>query len=121
LSVRLIPYAKQNPPTASGRAAAIGPEDIIASLSAPSAKIWLREHDDNNDLLLIEPSADNQLIVPRWIENESHAPINKGMWRRTPKGGEMEIKGAILGVDGTEYLPEGKRDRSYQIHRFGFT
>lgn len=39
----------------------------------------------------------------------------------TPRGGEWEIKGAILGSDRTEYIPEGKRDRSCQIHRYGFT
>ena len=38
-------------------------------------------------------------------------------WRRTPKGGELEIKGAILARDATEYLSEGKRDRSWQLHR----
>jgi len=121
LSALLNSHAKHSPPTASGKAAAMGTEDIIASLSAPSGKIWLRERDDNSDLLLIEPPAEKQLIVPRWIENESHSPINKGMWRRTPNGGEMEVKGAILGRDGTECVPEGKRDRSCQIHRFGFT
>ena len=28
---------------------------------------------------------------------------------------------ALLGRDGTEYVPQGKRDRSCQIFRFGFT
>jgi len=43
------------------------------------------------------------------------------MWRETPIGGDLEIKGGLLGTDRVEYVPEGKRDRSYQIHRFGFT
>jgi hypothetical protein len=59
--------------------------------------------------------------VPRWHENEQNSAINKGMWRKTPSGGELEIEGALLGLDETEYLPEGKRDRSFQIFRFGFT
>lgn len=120
LSAQLTSYAEHNPPMAKGKAAAMGTSDIIASLSAHSAKIWPLERDDNTDLLLIEPPVEKQLIVPRWIENESHSP-SKGMWRCTPSGGEMEAKGAILGTDGTEYVPEGKRDRSCQIHRFGFT
>jgi hypothetical protein len=121
LSAKLSSYATRNPPTPLGKAAPMAIEGIAASLSAPSAKIWLRERDDKNEFQLLELPPENQLIVRRWLENESQAPINKGMWRRTPKGGEMEVKGAILGVDGTEYVPEGKRDRSCQIHRFGFT
>ena len=86
-------------------------------MEAPSTKIWPRERDDNGISLF----ADHQLIVPRWHGNEQHAVFNKGMWRRTPRGGELEIKGAILGPDTAEYIPEGKRDRSCQIHRFGFS
>ena len=92
-------------------------EDIRASLSAPSAKVWPRESDDNHDILIVE----NELVVPRWVQNEEHAEINRGMWRRTPIGSELEIKGGLLGADETEYIPEGKRDRSCQIHRFGYT
>ena len=55
--------------------------------------------------------------LPRWHEAEQHT--FNGMWRKNPRGGELEIKGALLGLDMTEYLP--KRDRSCQIHRFGFT
>ncbi|MER8809231.1 hypothetical protein [Mesorhizobium australicum] len=92
-------------------------EDIRCSLAAPSAKLWPRERDDNDEPLLIE----QELQVPRWLENEQHVQVNKGMWRRTPTGGELEIKGGIVGADGIEYVPNGKRDRSCQIHRFGFT
>ncbi len=113
----LISFVDHNPPIPIGRVTSMTSRDIQASLEAPSAKVWPRERDDDDNLLFVE----HQLVVPRWLENEQYASINKGMWRRTPNGGELEIKGAILGKDGTEYLPEGKRDRSYQIHRFGFT
>lgn len=113
----LISFAEQIPPTCNGRATPMASEDIRASLDAPSAKIWPRERDDNGTSLL----ADDLLFVPRWHANEKHASINKGMWRLTPSGGELEIKGALLGPDTTEYVPEGKRDRSCQIFRFGFT
>jgi hypothetical protein len=114
----LMTFAKQNPPPPIGKAAPMIPEDIKASLVAPSAKIWPRERDDTDDLLL---AADQPLVVPRWCENEQRAFINKGMWRRTPRGGELEIKGALLGRDHTEFIPKHKRDRSCQIHQFGFT
>ncbi|WP_334398841.1 hypothetical protein [Bradyrhizobium sp. AZCC 2289] len=113
----LISFAENNVPIPVGKAAPMASEEIKASLDAPSAKIWPRERDDNGNSLL----ADHQLLVLRWEENEPHASINKGMWRRTPRGGELEIKGGILGPDGTEYIPTGKRDRSCQIHHFGFT
>lgn len=113
----LVSFAAQTPPTCNGSAVPMTLDDIRASLESPSAKIWPRERDDNGDTLLV----DHQLSVPRWIANEQHASINKGAWRRTPKGGELEIKGALLGPDRTEYIPEYKRDRSCQIFRFGFT
>jgi hypothetical protein len=113
----LMSFAEHTPPPCNARAAPMASEDIRASLKAPSAKIWPRERDDNGTSLL----ADDLLFVPRWDANEQHASINKGMWRRTPSGGELEMKGAILGADMTEYIPEGKRDRSCQIFRFGFT
>jgi len=44
------------------------------------------------------------------------------MWRQSPTTGDIEIKGALSRtVDLTEYIPQGKRDRSCQIHRFGYT
>ena len=92
-------------------------EDVRASLEAPSAKIWPRERGDNGDWLLIP----DELIVRRWLHNAQDTEIKKGMWQQRPRGGDLEIKGAILGKDRTEYVPEYKRDRSFQIHHFGFT
>jgi hypothetical protein len=117
LSPALLSFAEQYPPTPSGKAAPMDLPDVRASLEAPSAKIWPRERDDNSDSLL----AEQELVVPRWVAHEECAEFNKGEWRKAPIGDELEIKGALLGTDGTEYLPEGKRNRSCQIHRSGYT
>ena len=112
----IISFAEQNPPVLLPNVAPVQAKDVRASLEAPSAKIWPRERDDQGTSLL----ADDQLMVPRWGENEQ-ASTHKGMWRKTPRSGELEIKGALLRPDTTECVPEYKRDRSCQIHRFGFT
>jgi hypothetical protein len=90
-------------------------DDIAASLQAPSAKIWPREQ-DGYDWLFVR----QELAIPRWEANEAHAP-KRDMWRNTPKGEYLEVKGALLGPDLTEYVPKGKRNRSCQIHEFGYT
>jgi hypothetical protein len=113
----LVSFARRAPPIASVKAAPMTSDNIRTSLEAPSAKIWPRERDDNGDCLLIP----GNLIVRRWLHNEHHAEVKKGFWRLSPRGADLEIKGAILGKDGTEYVPEYKRDRSFQIHHFGFT
>ena len=117
LTPALTSFADVHPPSCCGRTVPMSPVDIKASLAAPSAKVWPRERDDNDVSLLV----DDGLTVFRWLKNEEHASFNKGFWRRSPRGsGEVEIKGALLWSD-TEYVPEGKRDRSFQIHHFGFT
>lgn len=105
-------FAEANPPTLLCGATMMSVEDMLASLNAPSAKVWPREFDDDHKWLF----ADQPLVVSRWQKN---APT--GMWRQTPIGADLEIKGALLGLDGTEYVPEGKRTRSCQIHCTGFT
>ncbi|TPN46362.1 hypothetical protein [Mesorhizobium sp. B1-1-7] len=117
LQPALMTFAEHNPPVLLGRVADMSIEEIRCSLAIPSAKLWPRERDDDEASLLTE----DKLLVPRWLENEQHAQINQGMWRLTPTGSDLEIKGGILGTDGLEYVPNGKRDRSCQIHRFGFT
>ena len=89
--------------------APMGAKDIVASLDAASAKVWPRARADEGTSLLI----DDQLMVPRWRDN--------GQLASSPRAEELEIKGALLRPDMTECVPEYKRDRSCQIHRFGFT
>jgi hypothetical protein len=110
-------FAEAEPLAPCPDAATMTIGDIVASLAAPSAKIWPREYDDDRNRLL---KAD-KLTIPRWIDSEEQAVINKGFWRRSQVTDELDIKGAILGTDGTEYIPAHKRYRSYQIFRFGYT
>ena len=116
LAPTLAAFAERTPPAATGKAAPMTIDDIRASLNAPSAKVWPWEGEQRERLLI-----EHQLMVPRWRESEAHAQVNKRMWRRNPSGPELEIKGALIGPDRTEYIPEGKRSRSCQIFEFGFT
>ena len=90
--------------------------DISASLGGVSAKIWPREYTDDRSKNLL---SNDHLEVSRWA-NKSH-PQNPGRWRKSPAFGDWEIKGALLGLDRTEFIPESKLDRSCQIHQFGFS
>ena len=105
-------FAEVKPPTLLFNATTMSLEDVLASLNAPSAKIWPRERHDHGECLF----SDHALEVARWHKSDPN-----GMWRKTPIGADLEIKGALLGLDGTEYVPEGKRTRSCQIHCMGFT
>ena len=112
----LVAFAERNPPMLIESAASMNSEDIAASLAAPSAKVWPRERDDDDNWLLVEDGP----IVSRWETNQSRAPEGDA-WQQSPNRGELEVKGALLRPDATEYVPEGKRKRSCEIHRFGFT
>jgi hypothetical protein len=92
---------------------------VGASLEAFSAKVWLREKDARGSISISSP-AGLQLNVPRWVENEPSGGKNR-LWRWTPDDRNLEIKSALLDPDGVEYIPEGKRDRSCQIHLYGFS
>jgi len=110
----------QEPPAPPKQCAPMNVETIKASLEGLSAKVWPREKDDQGNPILVE--GDQYLMVPRWRENEKLAEINQGFWRRSPTTGDLEVKGALIRTrDQTEYIPEKKRDRSCQIHKFGFT
>jgi hypothetical protein len=113
---QLLEYAEMNPPTPDKKAHPMDLRDIALSLRAPSAKIWPREKDDDDNSLFRL----HELVVPRWEENEKCAEFNKAFWRRTPISGQIEIKGAILRPDGSETVPPAKLKRSYEIHTFGF-
>lgn len=117
LTPALLSFAERNPPKVQKGVPEMTIEHIRWSLAAPSAKVWPRERDSDANSLL---EAD-VLKVPRWVKNEERAEYNQREWRKSPRGDELEIKGGLLGSDGTEYLPEGKRNRSWQIHEFGYT
>jgi hypothetical protein len=114
LSSKLLSFADLHPPTVPECAAPMDAKDIKASLEATSAKIWPLEMNGINWLFEYQ-----QLAVSRWIKNEANSPHGTN-WRETPTVPELEIKGALLGPDGTQYWPPNKRDRSCQIHHYGF-
>lgn len=118
---KLLQYVEQNPPRQEKIKPPMMCHDMRASLEASSAKVWVRERDDDGSFLLQQEQPEKQLKVLRWETNENEASQNKGLWRMKPVGNELEIKGAILGRNGEEYIPKGKRDRSCQIHQYGFT
>ena len=113
---RLLDHARDHPPSPPNKCAPMNAEDIRASLAAVSSKVWPQEKDEaRNDLF-----ADDQLKVLRWKQYEMHGGKGRS-WRRSPITGDLEIKGALIGADRTEYVPDSKRDRSCQIHKFGYT
>jgi hypothetical protein len=113
LPTLMVSFANQSP-ALPNKCPPMSADDINISLEGLSAKVWPRELDDARRWLF----KDDHLKVPRWEPNHGE----KGpMWRQSPTSDDLEIKGALIGADGTEYIPEGKRDRSCQIHRFGFT
>jgi hypothetical protein len=118
LMPELLSFVEQNPPRPPKKISRMTSEEIQASLQAPSAKFWPREKDATGELLLA--GEDAGLVVPRWAQNEQYGE-QKGMWRKSLTGDELEIKGALLDPNGTEHVPDGKRDRSCQLYRFGFT
>lgn len=95
-------------------------ELVEDSLNGDSAKIWVYEKDENGNSI-IDVHNKQRLNVPRWVANEANAEVNKGYWRWTPINDRIEVKGALLDPNGNEHIPEFKRDRSCQIHRYGFT
>jgi hypothetical protein len=123
LKPKLLAYAEENPPKLvrkDKRAHEMTLGNVATSLEAVSAKVWVYEKDSTGNLAM-PFEGQPQLIVPRWIQNEKD-PAGKGQrWRWTPFDGEIEIKGGLIDSHGIERIPEGKRDRSCQIHRFGFT
>jgi hypothetical protein len=93
--------------------------EIEASIAALSAKVWVREKDENGNSLI--DSSGPQLVVSRWVANEKTQHSKGGLWRWTPIADIIELKGALLDHSGREHVPESKRDRSCQIHLFGFS
>jgi len=113
LKEKLLDFARRSPlKREDGAEAKV--EDVIASLNASSAKVWIRERDENRNPVIGEKCP--EIVVRRWAASERNATS-----RRAPIGDQIEIKGALIRPGGIEEIPEGKRDRSREIHRLGFT
>ena len=120
LKPKLLKSAAGNPPKIIPPAGDMNIEEIEASLDAGSAKVWVREKDDEGNTK-IDSKSELQLTVLRWMQNENKAGNKGPLWRWTPIDDEIEIKGALLTPEGVETIPECKQNRSCQIHLFGFT
>lgn len=110
----LLTFASDTPLSVGGKAAEMHRADVEASLSAPSAKVWIRES-------TISIESGPQLLVRRWEGNESKPGNKVRLWRWTPYECAIDLKGALVDPVGTEHVPDSKRDRAHQIHCFGFT
>lgn len=89
--------------------------DICASLSAASAKIWIKEIPS----LLIAPPID--LAVERWAA-EARRGIELARWGLSaPAVTKFEVKGALIDPYGNEMVPARKVRRHYDIHHYGFS
>jgi hypothetical protein len=92
---------------------------IEQSLREPSAKIWPSERDAQGQVD-ISFEGKPQLFVRRWWLDESSGRKVPN-WRWTPHDRDLEIKGALIDPEGRCFVPEGKKNRSSQIHLSGFT
>jgi hypothetical protein len=82
------------------------------SLKFNSAKVWVHEKQLRSDGQLLE--------VPRWASYENE-PDNPRMWKWTPMAMVFEIKSGWITPQGEEWVSKAKKNRSDQIHRWGFT
>jgi hypothetical protein len=73
LSWKLLTYAAEKSTCLENKAKEMTVDEVRASLAAPSAKVWVRERDDQGNLI-ISTKDEARLIVPRWEENEEVKP-----------------------------------------------
>ncbi|WP_130583910.1 hypothetical protein [Bradyrhizobium sp. Leo170] len=83
---------------------------VARSLDAASVKAWAYEGKNPNF------NAGPKLVVRRWATNRPG-----GNWRWAPVGPLLDIKGAFYTPDDKEFVPGDKRERAYNIHRYGFS
>lgn len=100
------------PSVVRGDGVEMSQQDIIDALNLGSAKIWLAE-----DLLRKDGKF---LHSARWAMNE-HEQDNPRLWQWTPRAVKFNVMTAWLTPHRSEWISPGKRDRSLQIHRWGFT
>jgi hypothetical protein len=89
--------------------------DICASLSAASAKLWIREIPS----LLVDRPVD--LVIERWV-TEAENGVELAQWGLgAPEVCQFEVKGALIDPYGNEVVPLRKLRRHYDIHHYGFS
>jgi hypothetical protein len=90
----------------------VSADRIARALELPSTKVWIDETQLQSGGQLLE--------VSRWIANENETG-NPRMWKWTPLSTIAEIQTAWVTAEGVEWVPEGKKNRSKQVHRWGYT
>ncbi len=111
LREKLLRFAANNTDNFGPGTLAQGDIGLVArSLDATSAKTWTYE--GKNPSFNARP----RLIVRRWANNSP-----SGNWRWAPIGPLLDIKGAFYTPDNKEFVPWEKRERAYNIHRYGFS
>ena len=102
---------------------------ILESLRTPSAKAWLAEHGKEVELKCAgckgEWSAGTcgppelaEICNGRW----DSTPGQNAEWgRKAPYLTKLRVMGAFLNSQLCEYVPNDKRFRAYDLHRFGWS
>ena len=120
LSNKLVEFAQGKPTKAP-----ITTEEIRRSLAEKSAKIWINETGRASTGTTLQAD----LLVQPWLRaakdflahgeppEAKHAPLGV----KAPRGTVLDVKGAFLNEHGKEKVAENKKDRSRQIHRYGYT
>lgn len=128
MSDRLIYYAKDT--TIKHTLCA---KELGRSLEAGSAKSWINEKGDRaqrgDDIrhlivdLKVEPwvgTAKEYVATPaKYPDPNKEIKAVDGV--KAPTGTVLEVKGAYFDENGNEHIAEDKKDRSLQIHLYGFT
>lgn len=120
LKSRFLEFCMIHTPIVLGKKTkTMGADEIAASLYGSSAKVWPCEV-VSQGIRDIAYENRPQLFVSRWKENEEKARQPR-QWRWSPCDRDLEIKGALIDPQYQEFIPSDKRDRSCQIHMYGFT
>ena len=91
-------------------------DEAIRSLNGNSAKVWV-EHQDAHGAKIARSLP--HLVVQRWEQLRSSPKGFHGCW--APIFAVLDLKGAFFDSDGSERVPERKKDRSRQLHDRGFS
>jgi hypothetical protein len=105
---------------------------IVRSLLRPSAKVWFDPFTDKRAAILDEGHVlsaiwDRSRRQPALVEaalsdlspQQIEASLAKG--RTVPRPALLDVKGAFVTAEGSEYIPRSKRTRALQIHLMGWT
>ena len=105
---------------------------MVHSLSWPSAKVWFDPPTDKraaglDDGHVLSAIWDRSRRQPALVEaaladlspQQIEASLAKG--RTVPLPALLDVKGAFVTAEGTEYVPRSKRTRALQIHLMGWT